>query len=431
MPQNLTAPTRNKHYDIIVAGGGTAGVVAAIQIAREGKRCLLLEKTGLLGGTAITGGVNFPGLFHAWGKQIIAGIGWEILEKAVNESGGQMPDFRHDERRHSKRQVWVDRFSYSAIIDREVQAAGVNILLHTHPIRAKFQTDSWELELACKEGTENVTASMLIDTTGDANLVRIAGFPTHRNPQLQPGTLIFKASGYSPETLDYESITEAAKRAIQKGQLFASDLGGIPERVCSLLRNFGDNIIHICDIDASTSAGKTEADLQGRAALFRLQQFFRKLPGLENFTVDYVAPECGIRETVTIEGDVKIRAEDYTSGRLWEDAICYSFYPIDLHRDDGNGIDIRPLKEGTFPTLPLRALLPKGSQNLIVAGRIACGDKESNSAYRVQASSMAMGQAAGAAAVLACESASDIRNVPVDHIRELLAKHGAIVPSPI
>jgi hypothetical protein len=123
-----------------------------------------------------------------------------------------------------------------------------------------------------------------------------------------------------------------------------------------------------------------------------------------------------------------VTLEDYTSGRQWEDAVCYSFYPIDVHQVDGHGIDIRPLKPGIVPTIPFRALLPRNSRNLIVAGRNVCGDQEALSAFRVQASSMAMGQAAGAAAALAVQCDCELREVPLSKLHELLRQHQAIVP---
>lgn len=414
--------------DVAVFGAGAAGVVAAVQAARAGASCVLVEKTGLLGGTAVTAGVNFPGLFHAWGKQIIAGIGWEMVVRTVNESGGQLPDFRHDERRHSARQVWVDRFTYAAINDAMIREAGVACWLHSMPVRAFQEAGMWRVDIACKEGVRTLRARVVIDATGDANLASIAGLATRRNATLQPGTLVFRASGYDPDQLDYDALTLAAANAIAAGGLDACDLGGLAARVCSLLRNHGENIIHVTGIDARTSAGKTEAEFKGRAALLRLQRFFRKQPGLADFNVVYFAPECGIRETVTIDGEVEIKTADYVSGVLWDDAVCYSFYPIDVHATDGHGIDIRPLQPGIFPTMPLRSLLPKGSRNFLAAGRIACGDKEAHSAFRVQASCMATGQAAGAVAALACQSDSEIRQVPLDKIHALLKSHGAIVP---
>ena len=114
-----------------------------------------------------------------------------------------------------------------------------------------------------------------------------------------------------------------------------------------------------------------------------------------------MAPECGIRETVTIQGEATITHEDYVSGRLWQDAVCYSFYPIDLHYARGGGIDTRPLQPGTVPTVPRGALVPRGSRRLLAAGRCLSSDREANSALRVQATCMACGQAA---AVLAAQA---------------------------
>ena len=115
---------------------------------------------------------------------------------------------------------------------------------------------------------------------------------------------------------------------------------------------------------------------------------------------------------------------------MWDDAVCYSFYPIDVHRPSGDGIDIRPLEEGMVPTIPRGALIPRDSRNFLAAGRCASGDQEANSAYRVQASCMAMGQAAGGIAALAVQRNELPAEVPMEAVRALLRNHGAIVPEP-
>ena len=102
-------------YDVVVIGGGTAGVIAAIQAGRAGARTLLIEKSGMLGGTMTSAGVNFPGLFHAWGQQVIAGIGWDLVRQTVAEVGGAMPDFSDFRQRHWKLQIPIDRFVYAAL----------------------------------------------------------------------------------------------------------------------------------------------------------------------------------------------------------------------------------------------------------------------------------------------------------------------------
>jgi len=136
--------------------------------------------------------------------------------------------------------------------------------------------------------------------------------------------------------------------------------------------------------------------------------------------------ETGIRETYRIVGATLITHDDYTGGRRFDDAVCFSFYPIDLH--DEKGVRPQPLRPGVVPTVPLGALVPKGSRNLLVAGRAVSSDRLANSALRVQASSMAMGQAAGAAAALAARAATTPTQVPIDELRSLLREHKAIVP---
>jgi hypothetical protein len=142
--------------------------------------------------------------------------------------------------------------------------------------------------------------------------------------------------------------------------------------------------------------------------------------------IERLQTETGVRETFRIVGETMIKQEDYESGRVFEDAVAHSFYPIDLHYEDG----VRPkhLNEGIVPTIPLRALIPKDSKNLMVAGRCLSSDQLANSALRVQASCMAMGQAAGVTAALAAQSGTTPLQVPLAKIRSELARHGAIVP---
>ena len=120
--------------------------------------------------------------------------------------------------------------------------------------------------------------------------------------------------------------------------------------------------------------------------------------------------------------------EDYQSGRVWDDAVCYSFYPIDLHKSTGGGLQMEPLAEGVVPTLPRGALLPAGSNNFLVAGRCIASDRLANSALRVQATCMATGQAAGAMAALSALTGIDPEALSLAEVHALLRQHGAIVP---
>lgn len=168
------------------------------------------------------------------------------------------------------------------------------------------------------------------------------------------------------------------------------------------LRSGGSNAQHMPGVDGSTSPGKTRANIDGRASALRLLRFVRSLPGCEKARLVRMPTETGIRETWRIVGEEIVTEADYVGGRVFDDAVCHAFYPIDLH--DENGVKPKPLRKGVVPTVPLGALVPMGSRNLMAAGRIVSSDRAANSALRVQASRMAMGQAAGAAATLAARA---------------------------
>ncbi len=415
-------------YDVAVIGGGTAGVVAAVQAGRAGAATLLVEKEGVLGGTMITAAVNYPGSFHSWDRQVIAGIGWELVCGALEEAGQPPPEPPKGPSESGSYHIAIDRAVFAALADEAVAKAGVEMLFHTMLAAARLEDDGWTLSLCTKTGLRLVRARVLVDCTGDANAVTLAGFETARNDELQPGTLVFKAGGYDADALDYEAIQEAFDEAVRAGQMKPSDPGWADGSIAFFLRSGGGNRAHVPDVDGTTSEGKTAAEIEARRIMLRLYRFCRRQAGLENFRIDFFATECGIRETVTIKGRKKITAADYEGGRLWDDAVCYSHYSIDIHRPQT--VVHRHLKRGVVPTIPLGAMLPAGSERLVVAGRCIAGDKEANSAYRVAATCMATGQAAGAVAALAARNGTDVADVPMGELRELLARHGAIVPEP-
>jgi 2-polyprenyl-6-methoxyphenol hydroxylase-like FAD-dependent oxidoreductase len=419
------------NWDVLVVGGGPAGLVAAIQAGRLGARVLLVEKNGMLGGTTTVAGVSFPGLFHAWGRQVIAGIGWELMEQAVRESGRTLPDFTvpFKEGEHWRHHIAFDGAVYAMLCDEAVAASGCELLLHAMPAAVARDGARWQVTLATKSGLQTVTATLLIDGTGDANLAALAGAQLIAPKELQPGTLTCRAAGYDPAALDMALLNRRFREAIVQGELQASDAcWNIQSPSLRWLQKAGSNANHIPVLDAQSSEGKTRLELDARRSLLRLYRFLRRQPGLQGLRIDWLCVECGMRESVTVVGDATITHADYVSGRLWADAVCHSFYPIDLHRLDKDGIDYCVLPEGVVPTVPLGALIPRDMEGLLVAGRCLSSDRLANSALRTQPCCMATGQAAGAVVALAARTATPVRQVPLQQIRDVLRKHGAIVP---
>ncbi|RCK68751.1 FAD-dependent oxidoreductase [Desertihabitans brevis] len=418
-----------QHYDVVVVGGGPAGWPAAIQAALLGASTLLVEKNGALGGTTTVAGVALPGLFHAWGRQIIGGIGWQVVLRSVQEAGGALPDFSDWRQRHWRLQVPVVPGVLAALIDDAVVGSGADLLLHTMVGAAHWDGSVWRLTLATKEGLRPLTADVVVDCTGEADVVALAGVPRRTNEHRQPGTIMFRLEGYDLAALDTDALQRAHDAAVARGDLLPADLAH--KSVAAFLRAHGENATHVVGVQGGTSADRTATELAGRRLLLRVLRFLRAQPGLEEVGLAAWATETGVRESWSIDGHVTITSHDYVTGRRWPDALSHSFYPIDVHRPDGAGIDIRPLPYGTLPTIPRRALVPRGSQRLLVAGRAISGDQEAASAFRVQASSMAMGQAAGALAARAAATGADVLEVPLEDVWAQLRRHGAIVPGDV
>jgi hypothetical protein len=372
--------------DVVVVGGGTAGTIAAIQAARAGAKTVLIERGSQLGGTTTTGGVSFPGLFDAWGKQIIAGIGWELVTQAVKLDNGTLPDFSKVPARHWQNQVQVNQFVYALLAEEACVQAGVAIAYYESPTSVEKTSDGWLLQSAGPGCRRDVKCKQIIDCTGGASVVGMLALPRLREKETQPGSLLYKLGGVNP---------------VGRKQL---------------------DRLYVHGADSSTSATLTKANIDGRKSLLK------KLRSTKNKArLMHMQPETAHRESYRIQGETLITVDDYTSGRLFKDAVCYAFYPVDLHTR--SGVRPKPLTRGKVPTIPLSALVPKGSRNIIVAGRCVSSDRLANSGLRVQASCMAMGQAAGATAALASQSNTTPLKVPLKDIKEMLVKHGAIVPT--
>ncbi|MBP9986538.1 MAG: FAD-dependent oxidoreductase, partial [Bacteroidales bacterium] len=141
--------------DVLVVGGGTAGSIAAVQSARAGASTVLVEAGGALGGTTTTGGVSFPGLFHAWGRQVIGGIGWELVSAAVEMDGGEMPDFTVPfGTDHPRHQIHINPNIYSMLAEEACLDAGVEIRYYEFPTAVRRVRGGWAVDLCGKGGTD-------------------------------------------------------------------------------------------------------------------------------------------------------------------------------------------------------------------------------------------------------------------------------------
>ncbi|NLT70170.1 MAG: FAD-dependent oxidoreductase [Verrucomicrobiaceae bacterium] len=376
-------PEITEEVDVLVVGGGTAGTIAAIQAGRLGAKTLLVERNSQLGGTMTTGGVAFPGLFDAWGKQIIAGIGWELVRESVELDEGELPDFAKVPQRHWHNQVYTNQFLYAILCEEKCAAAGVAIAYYEFPRSVTRVGERWQVDCVGFGTQRRVLCRQIVDCTGGAEVVGLLGYPRLREEERQPGSFLYMLG----------EAHEPGRNQIHR--------------------------LYVHGADSSNSRTATAANLAGRRSI--LEKVRR-----EKKRLMHLQPETGFRESYRIEGETMVTVHDYTSGRHFDDAISYAFYPVDLHTREG--VKPAPLKPGVVPTIPLRALVPKGSRDLLVAGRCLGSDRLANSGLRVQASCMGMGQAAGAAAALAAGAGSTPLEVPLAELHATLREHGQIVP---
>lgn len=370
--------------DVLVVGGGTAGTIAAIQAGRSGAKTLLVERHSQLGGAMTTGGVAFPGLFDAWGKQVIGGVGWELVKESVELDGGKLPDFSKVPRHHWQNQVHINQFLYSLLAEEKCEKAGVQIAYYEFPQAITETSDGWEVEVLGFGTKRTVKCKQVIDCTGGAEVVGLMGYARLREKERQPGSYLFQiGKGHNPA----------------QSQLHR---------------------LYVHGADSTNSRTVTEANLTGRKSILEKVRGSKK-------RLMHLQPETGFRESYRIVGETIISVNDYTSGRVFDDAIGYAFYPVDLHSK--NGVKPKQLKPGTVPTIPLGALIPKGSHHVMVAGRCISSDRLANSGLRVQASCMAMAQAAGVTAALAAKKNVTPLKVPLAEIRKELKAHKGIVPN--
>lgn len=385
-PPEALEPEVTNDVDILVVGGGTAGHVAAIQAARAGAKTLLVERGAQLGGTSTTGGVSYPGLFDAWGKQVIAGIGWELVKESVELDGGEFPDFSKVPRAHHHNQVFTNQFLYALLAEEKCSEAGVEIAYYEFPQKVAKSDAGWTVDCVGFGTQRRVHCKQIIDCTGGAEVVGMLEFPRLREEERQPGSYLYQ----------FDKPNQPGKSRANR------------------LRR-----IYVHGADSTNSRTVTVANMTGRKSILEMVRKQKK-------RITHLQPETGFRESYRIEGETVITVNDYRSGRVFDDAISYAFYPVDLHTK--TGVKPQPLKRGVVPTIPLRALIPKGSENIIVAGRCVSSDRLANSGLRVQASCMGMGQAAGVAAALAVKAETTPLKVPLADIHATLKEHGQIVP---
>ena len=415
--------------DLVVVGGGTAGHVAAIQAARAGIHVSVIEASSMMGGTMTDGGMNMPAYFYNAHEPVALGIGWELFKKSREVEGLKIPAFdRLKPVDNPGYYGYINVPVYATLAEQAAEQAGVTIHYHEFVGEVKADGDYWEITSFAR-GIRRITRCReLIDCTGDADVVRVLGFEVEQAPKRQPGSLLYKMEGLELEQVWEGEVQRIYEDAMAKGVLEKGDFayfGILPFRY--YLQHGGHNGTHIYDCDTSDGDGQTRANILGREKMLRMYEFVRKeIPGAERAVLKTMYNRALSRESYRIIGEYNVTASDFSHAMPYPDTVCNAFNYIDMHNEDDGCQETFLESDTMIPKVPFRALIPKGTRRITVAGRILSADRVALAGIRAQCSCMAMGQAMGAAAALAVKAGVASRDISPSDIVALTLEHGAV-----
>jgi FAD dependent oxidoreductase len=395
-----------KSSDIIVAGGGPAGVAAAIAAARQGANTILLEKHGFLGGMGTAALVN-PFMSYFSGRtQLVKGIFQEVIEQL--ENAGAFGGVGHS---------WsFDPEVYKFVLNELCLEAGVHLQFHTFVVDAITENGKITgLITESKSGRQIMEANIYIDCTGDGDLAARAGaeyqIGRETDGACQPMSIMFKMGGVKNRRKAWEYPVND-KRLPQGRVLFFK----MPREGEVMV-----NMTRIVNVDGTNVEDLTRAEIEGRKQVMEIVEYMKEnVEGFEDAYLIMTGPQIGVRESRRIMGEYVLTADDVLHCRKFEDAIAHCSYMIDIHNPTGAGTEKVILPKGQWYDIPYRCLLPKGFDNLLVAGRCISSTHEAHSSLRIQPTCYALGQAAGTAGAIAVKANISPKKVNISELQEKL-----------
>lgn len=436
-----------KHVDVLVAGGGPAGLAAAIASARCGAKTLLVEKNGWLGGMATSGLVHPFMPSYAGDRPINTGIFSEVVERLVKLDGAVHPSTTRMGTGYTGFVVWphahVTPFDVEMlkwVIFDLIEEANVELLLHAYVVTA-FQDGgaAGGIVIESKSGRMALTANVVIDATGDGDVANMLGVPYEKGSEkdglMQPATLFFRLAGVDREVVDRYIAAHPEERHFKSFAKQAKEAGEfIPTKHDVLFfytprsDEVAVNTTRIHGVDGTNVFDQTRAEIETRRQVRTLVHFFKKyVPGFEDCYLSATAQEVGFRETRRITGEYVLNKDDILNVRQFPDNIAQCAYMIDIHDRTDTQLFYVPVPEGKSYGVPYRCLIPQGVENLLVTGRCVSATQEAQGSLRVMPPSFSLGQAAGTAAALAVADRVTPRDVSRKKLRATLVQQGQVV----
>jgi hypothetical protein len=437
--QFLEEPARRTplldEVEVLVLGGGPAGIAAAASAARAGASTLLVERYGFLGGMGTAAGVtNFCGLYanvHGDIRRVVHGIAGDLLARIEALGGLSAPHLIFGKTRAQA----YDMSAYKCAADELLLAAGAKLLFHAQAVGAvmKRENEIDALLIETRSGRRALRARIFIDASGDGDLAAFCGAPWEKSAQLLYPTLMFKVNNVDPQGAQHavEDIPRLMREAEAGGAYRFARMGAIV-RPMKNPREWRANVTQIRNelglaMDGTDAAQLSAGEIEGRRQVRDYIAFLReRVPGFAASYVSDIAPQVGIRETRRVRGEYLLTGEDVLECRDFADSIGVNGWPLEQHVAGDVNWSWPPIPESRgFNQLPYRMILPLNIDNLLVAGRCASMTQAGQSAARVSGGCFVMGQAAGAAAAMAAARNLMPRAVDVKSLQAHLEHEGA------
>ena len=442
-PKTIEEPARQiplyGEYEVAVLGGGPAGIAAAVAAARAGRRTLLIERYGFLGGMGTAAGVtNFCGLHanvHGEMHRVVQGIASELLARIERIGGLNAP---HLILGKILAQAY-DTAAYKIAADDLLESHKVDILFHAlgAGVAMHDETRINALFVETKAGRRAIRADIFIDCSGDGDLTAWAGaryeVGDNAGSMLYP-SMMFRLNGVDPEKAGeawrtIPALMEAAEAAgthrfPRKAAIVRPQRSPVEWRVnfTQLKRSDGSAINGLEPDDL------TRGEIDGRRQAIQAFEFLRTVPGFEKSYIVDLPPQLGIRETRRVVGGYMLSGEDVLGCASFDDSIAVNGWPMESHVAGDVIFRFPPIPQSRgFNELPYRMLVPQGLDNLLMAGRCASMTHDGQSAARVSGACFAMGEAAGTAAALALGGNTPPRDIAVDKLQLQLKRQGAFI----
>lgn len=439
-------------FDVAIAGGGTAGAVAAIAAARNGVKTIVVEQFGFLGGSGSAALVVPMMPNHVKGKPLVRGISQEIQRRLLDLGYAATDKNGND--------GWFNPEALKFVLEEMVLEAGGKILYFTFVEDVIMEGDELKgIVVVNKSGRRTIFSKIVIDSTGDGDIAAMAGAPFESGRKedgvSQPMSLRFMVgnvdfgklidflvkndsrSFIDPPLIEFAMVPgknfpleKYFREGVEDGLLEESDIVyfqafSVPGMPGVIAFNCPRIIGNYKGFDADHL---TEALIQGRKRISRLFKFLKmKIPGFENSYLALTAPMVGVRESRRIIGEYVLSAEDYFSARKFDDAVSRNRYPIDIHLPTSPLPGERELGPDEYHEIPYRSLVPLKVENLIVACRAISASFEAHSAVRIQPNMRAIGQAAGVAAAICVKKGIKPRQLDGKELRKILIQQGAFL----